>query len=241
MRWKQEQELKQSEWTKAQQELETYRTREQKIKSKDYSALKELGFDYNDYTKYLLNNEQPTPETIIEKRLAEVESRIEQKIREQKEAEQKQKEQLLTDHQEQIRTKFKSDIKGYLENDFGSSEPKFEFLSIQEQPEDIIYSIIEEHYNKTAEKGEPRILSKEEAAELAEKYLEEEAEKKLFALRKVKSRLMTKPDPSPAGQKAGFVPSQTLTNDVRAPQSTNKSSFTLEDSLSEATKLLKWQ
>lgn len=220
-----------------------YKNIEDRLKSKDMSALKELGFDYNEYTQYLLNGEQETPKTLVERAKAEMKAEFEKTLAAKDEETRKSHQELLENQQKQAENAFKSDIKEALQADFDASESKWQFLGLQDRPEDIVYEIIDAHYRQTKEKtGKARVLKTEEAADIAEKYYEAEAEKRFKKAPKLKTltdKLFGAPAPAAPEAKPGLFQSpKTLSNTVVNAPPTKRYSY--EESLDNAAKMLKW-
>ena len=81
---------------------------------------------------------------------------------------------------DEIEMGFKNEIESFVR----SNNDKFELIEANEA-NDVVYEVIEEHYNETG-----KFLDIQEAAEAVESYLEEEAEK-LLRLGKVRSKFNT--------------------------------------------------
>ena len=97
---------------------------------------------------------------------------------------------------------------------------------------DVVYDVIEEHYNETG-----RILDIKEAVEAVESYLEEEAEK-LLNLGKVKNRLTSMRDEYEQPQRQ----SQTTLSNSHSAQGNERVArkLTDEESKSAMAKMLQW-
>ena len=136
--------------------------------------------------------------------------------------------------QEQESLKPPKNYKNELTN-FVNDNDKYELIRANDAV-DVVYEVIEQHYNETQ-----RILSKEEAADQVEAYLEEEVEK-LLNLNKVKSKtgaLEASPKSEPTTpQKVQKAP--TLSNAHSATASNSSRPLTREESVATAASLLKW-
>ena len=125
---------------------------------------------------------------------------------------------------EAIESNFKQEI-----NSFVKGKGEFELINAN-GASDLVYEVIEEHYNDTG-----RVLELDEAAQAVESYLEDELEK-LMGLEKVKSKFSPRQE-----QVFKRQPSPTLSNahSAQAYQRADRPLST-EESLKEAAKLIKW-
>jgi hypothetical protein len=124
---------------------------------------------------------------------------------------------------------------------------RFELTANHPEGAELVFNTIESHYHETAEAGEPKILSYEEAADAVEKYLEEEA-LKWAKLKKLQGKLTPAQEkaksegaPAPANTPKADAP-KTLTNsmETQAPTPKDMPVFSVEDSKKRAAQLLKW-
>jgi len=230
---------------------EKWKDYDSKIKNRDWSVLKELGFDYNDYTKSLLNNGEETVET----KLARMEQKFDQKLQESIQAKVRELEEINQQRtQEQAShatTVRRKEIAEELQQDFKSEDSKFKWLSFQEAPEDVVDEILIEYYNRTAkEEGRPRVLKYSEAADIAERYFKAEAQKRFGSYEKANAMLKAlfdvKDEPVVAPPKDALmkfnVTPKTLTNETNVPPAKPETltSFDLQKSKEAASKILKW-
>lgn len=217
----------------------------QALKNKDWSKLSE-DLDYNDLTRFKLNDGQTTPETLIERKIAEIERKFEEKLKAKDEEMSKRQTEYAEKSLAEQRTAFKLQLKEELLTDFKSEAPKFEWLSIQENPEELVYEVIQAHYDKTQkESGRGRVLKTDEAAELVEKYLEKEATAKLSKVKKAKSIFDTKEEAlGEQGKTVVKEAAKTLTNNLHSSPTTPsqlKGQRLIEKSLEDAAKLIRFK
>lgn len=145
-------------------------------------ALEDIGLGYDKLTELALNDGKLTPEMQLKamrediegdykKKFEELESRLNEKEQQEEEA-----------YYDQIQQNFLGEIGDFLDN----SGEDYELIQASDSNE-LVYDVIEEHYNETG-----RVLEIKEAADAVESYLEEEAQK-LMKLKKLSSRLGVNP------------------------------------------------
>jgi hypothetical protein len=152
-------------------------------------ALMAAGYSYKDATDFVLNNQAMT----AEQQVKAVQDEIAEMKREQTEREESAKkteaERMQAQYDRAI-AEFKDEISDFVE----SNKEKYELTHIYGGQE-LIYETIAAAYQKSLSDWEesgrqgrmPRVLSKEEAAELVEKHYEEEVEK-LQKIEKIKKK-----------------------------------------------------
>jgi len=153
---------------------------EYRLKQNPLKALEEMGLSYDKLTELALNDGKLTPDMQMKLMREELESDYKSKY---KELEDRMLEKEKSDEQrryDEIEMGFKNEIESFVR----SNNDKFELIEANEA-NDVVYEVIEEHYNETG-----KILDIQEAAEAVESYLEEEAEK-LLRLGKVRSKFNT--------------------------------------------------
>ncbi len=142
---------------------------EYRLKKDPLRALEDMGLSYDKLTELALNDGKLTPEMQMRLMREELEGDYKKKF---EELENRLLEKEKSDEQrryDDIQRGFQNEIEDFVE----SNADRYELIQANEA-NDIIYDVIEEHYNDTG-----RILDIEEAAEAVESYLEEEAEKLL--------------------------------------------------------------
>lgn len=198
------------------------------------AALRAKGFSYEEATQYVLNNGQPTPELQIKG----VQEELAKFRQEQAEAEKVRAEQAVKLAQAQVEetiTTFKSQV-----NEFVTSHPEdYQLIGIHESQE-LIYSTVEENFNRTG-----RIMSMKEAADLVENYLEERIEASLKAKRlsaKYGPRVEQPPASNPMAAAAQMLnqTTRTLSNTATAAASpANSAPRTYQEAYERALAKLK--
>lgn len=147
------------------------------IKKSPIEVLMEAGYSYEDATNFVMNDGKITPELKVK----EVESKLETYIREQKEREEA-KELEESNSVKEAETKAIEGLKAQISEFVTENKEKYEMINLYMEPNESseqIYQLIDAHYEETKAEGTPKILSKDEAADMLEAHLEELAEKSL--------------------------------------------------------------
>ena len=199
---------------------------EYRLKQNPLKALEDMGLSYDKLTELALNDGKLTPDMQMRLMREELENDYKSKY---KELEDRIIEKEKNDEQrryDEIETGFKNEIEAFV-----SSKPEqFELIQANEA-KDVVYEVIEEHYNETG-----KILDIEEAANAVESYLEEEAEK-LLKLGKLRSKFNTGDiEQEPQRQ------SQVTLSNAHSAQANERVARKLsdEESKSAMAKMLQW-
>ena len=190
-----------AELEKLRQDIEAYKGVKSKAKMDPIKFLEESGLSYEELTQFVINGGKPGPDAYV----SEVKSELE-KFKEEvagKEAARLQAEKEALEAQNaQIIADFKDSVMGFLSD----NKEKYELIDLY-NAQDLVFSTIEQHFETTQ-----KIMTKEEAAQLTEEYLEKEVIK-ASQTKKLQSKLA--PTPAPQEQK-GFSTQQTktLSNDL---------------------------
>ena len=201
---------------------------EYRLKKDPLRALEDMGLSYDKLTELALNDGKLTPEMQMRLMREELEGDYKKKF---EELENRLLEKEKSDEQrryDDIQRGFQNEIEDFVE----SNSDKYELIQANEA-NDIIYDVIEEHYNDTG-----RILDIEEAAEAVENYLEEEAEK-IFRLGKFRSKFGIEND---FEQEESPRQSQVTLSNAMSAQANERVGRKLSDEESKAlaAKMLKW-
>lgn len=147
------------------------------LRQNPLKALESVGLSYDKLTELALNDGKLTPEMQMKLMREELETDYKSKF-EDLENRLVEKEQSLEEQRyEDTKTGFQHEIESFV----NSSGEEYELIRANEA-NDVVYDVIEEHYNETG-----KILDIKEAAEAVESYLEEETSK-LLKLGKVRSK-----------------------------------------------------
>jgi len=201
---------------------------EYRLKKDPLRALEDMGLSYDKLTELALNDGKLTPEMQMRLMREELEGDYRKKF---EELENRLIEKEKSDEQrryDDIQRGFQNEIEDFVE----SNADRYELIKANEA-NDIIYDVIEEHYNDTG-----RILDIEEAAEAVESYLEEEAEK-IFKLGKFRSKFGIEND---FEQEESPRQSQVTLSNAMSAQANERVGRKLSDDESKAlaAKMLKW-
>jgi hypothetical protein len=203
---------------------------ELRLKKNPFEALQSLGFDYETLAQIALNDGKLTPELQMKLMREELERQYNEKFQqlESKLTEKEQKE--LEQRHAQVIENFKQEIAEHV----GENAAEYELLAIEgEDGVQLVYDVIEEHYNSTGE-----ILDKKDAAMLVENHLLEEAKKRV-GLSKIK-KLLGASEPKVQTEPKQAKPSVTLSNEQSQTSQPADRFLSDEESLAQAAKLIKW-
>ena len=197
---------------------------EERLRRNPFETLEEMGLGYDKLTELALNDGKLTPEMQMKLMREELEHGYKSKFEELEERLAQKEQEEEYNKYESIETNFKQEI-----DSFVNGKDEFELINAN-GASDLVYDVIEEHYNDTG-----RVLNMDEAAEAVESYLEDELEK-LMSLGKVKSRFSPRQD-----QVFKRQPSPTLSN-AHSAQAYQRADRPLsnEESVKEAAKLIRW-
>lgn len=177
------------EIAKIRAEMAALRQETETLKAKPKSpreALERYGFSYKDATDYELNDGQPTAEQIA--RMAQEDVK---RLREEKEDERKrsaeEKQRLAKEQEEAVVEEFKGEISDFVKE----HAEDYELIGLHDA-QNLVYDVTEAHFIKTQ-----RVLSIKEAADLVEKWLEEQAERTFKA-----KKFTAKGQPAPSGERS---------------------------------------
>lgn len=219
---------------------QSLRLKEQTLKHQeaDYKAYKEEQKLLNDNPLEYLNKKGLTFDKLTQLALNDGKKPAEmqvQELREQLEREKLEREEsektAAQKSYEVQKVSFVNEIKDFIE----SNKESYELVSVADEPSELIYNVIEQHYLNTK-----RVLPVKEAVEMVEKHFESELESKYSKLNKFKSKFGAK---EPVEVKTETVKqSPTLTNSQAAAVATphTQKVMSVDESKREAAKLLKW-
>ena len=236
----------QSQWDADRAELEEYRRSKQEAESKanqkeeqmplDYrlkrnplETLAELGLDYETLTNLAINDGKMTPEMQMKLMQEDMLSSVDKKYGSRIEELQNQleaKEQAEAQYKEQKAVaEFNNKISSHIE----SNAEAYELINAN-GANDLVYDVIEQHYNETE-----RVLDIKDAAEAVESYLMEEAEK-FMKLNKIKK--LSQPQDEPKL----FRESPTTLSNVQSASTPKlaERKLSIEESKKSAAQLIKW-
>lgn len=197
-----------------------------KLKSGGLKALRdEVGLTYEQLTEQALNDENPTPQQMMQRLREELKSEYSEQISALRKELEDEKARKQQDAEESAKNAYKSELK-----DFISKNEKYELTQTNEAY-DLAYDVAEQYYAQTG-----KVLSYEEAANYVEEHLEEQANK-ILELKKIKAKLGA----AQPKVEAKTATTATLSNSMSAELPVNGSrTLSKEESLREAAKLIRW-
>jgi len=196
------------------------------LRQNPLKALESVGLSYDKLTELALNDGNLTPDMQMKLMREELESDYKSKF-EDLEGRLLEKEKNDEERRyDEIQMNFKDEIEHFV----GSNKENFELIEANEAT-DVVYDVIEEHYNETG-----KVLGIEEAASAVESYLEDEAEK-LLKLSKVRSKFNARNDEQEPQRQ-----SQVTLSNAHSAQANERVDRQLseEDSKREMARMLQW-
>jgi len=202
------------------------------LKGSPKKVLEELGLDFEKFTSAYLDEldgkeKAQSPEEMI----AAIEAKSNAKWQE---FEAKQAE-MDAAREEQVKAQYKQNLKAELSSEL--NQDRFELINLK-GAHDVVYGVIEQHYNETEEKtGEGQMLSIQEAAQIVEDHLEKEAR----TLLKAKKLAMQEAVAEEAKQKSVTLSNRSAGGAVVTDTAKDLSKLSAtEVSKKNAASLLKW-
>lgn len=193
-------------------ELEKFKTVQALAKTDPLAFLASQGITYEQVVQQMLSGGAEAPaaqakalEAKVDARIQQVEAKIQARADEEKARQAQEAQELLSQHEHDAVEFVKTNAE------------KYEFINLYEQHAEVP-KLIRLAYEKSVQDGEePKILSFEEAADLIEKHLEEQATKAQSA-KKIQAKIaaQTKPASEAGGEKRVVSSAGTLTNDLTA-------------------------
>lgn len=195
-----------------------------RLRKDPIKTLEELGLSYERLTDIVLNEGKVPNDLKMDVMRREMEDKYQKQLEDLRN-------EYLSDKQKAEEEKYQQVIQNYMGQiaDFvNTNQEQYELIKANDSV-DLVYNVIEEHYNETG-----RILDTKEAADHVEKYLEEEARK----IMKLKKFQTTSESQEPVKEKSQ---SPTLSNTMSSQVSTNKEKFLSdEESKAAVAALLRW-
>lgn len=217
---------------KAIEERESKLNEFEQKKKNPKEALSLLGLSYDEITQAHLNDGELPPQVEIKKLREEIEA-FKQAQKQEKDHE---KERALAEAKQQAEAQEKKavqDFKEKISTYVSDNAARYEFIEF-ENAHDLVYEVIDEHYNRTVdpETGIGKVLTEKEAADKVEEFLEQKFFK-AKELNKIKALWGTIPKDAQKQvvkevQKTQ-APPRTLTNQLSASPTPPKQQKVLTD------------
>ena len=197
-----------------------------RLRQNPLKALESVGLSYDKLTELALNDGKLTPEMQMKLMREELETDYKSKFEDLENRLVEKEKGLEEQRYEDIKLGFQNEIESFV----NSNGQEYELIKANDA-NDVVYEVIEEHYNETG-----KILDIKEAAEAVESYLEEEATK-LLQLSKVRSKF----NPGDNEQEPQRQSQVTLSN-AHSAQANERVARKLsdEESKSAMAKMLQW-
>lgn len=216
-----------SERAQLESERQALKDRQSKYEEEDrlwerepLKALEGKKLSYQKLTELVLNGEKPTPEMLAELKAQEV---VERYKKEQQDLRTKELEDLKKS-QETAKLEAVNSFKSELKDFYTENSAKYELVALYDAVE-YVYAVIDQHYQNTQ-----KVLSKDEACELTEKYFDGLVEKTLQTT-KYKAKVIQEPKPDDKPKETSQA--KTLTNKMTAA-ATPQSSLTRDERIKKA-------
>jgi hypothetical protein len=184
-------------------EVEAFEKSKLTAKQNPLEVLKNLGLSYDELTQFVINGEKATPELAVRAVKDELEAFKAEQAEARRRAEEAEKVRLEQERSA-VLDRFRQEVAQYVTD----NREKYELLNLYGQ-EGLVSEVIQQHFEQTQ-----RIMSNEEAADRAEKYLEELVQK-AQATKKFGSKAVPQPQGEVAPANVSAQP-RTLTNEMSA-------------------------
>jgi hypothetical protein len=200
-----------------------------KLKADPLSFLTENDVQFDELVERKLNDGKMTPEKMVQQLKAELDAKYSKELEELKRSIKEKEEAEEQAKYDNTVNGFKSQISDFVT----ANKDTYELINA-EQAQDLVFDVIETHFQETSAAGEPKVLSIEEAARAVEQHLEGEVRKKL-ELKKFKQT--SQPQEAKDGKQTAPTLSNTMSSEVpiRGEKQMSK-----EESLKQAAKLIRW-
>ena len=212
---KRHQELKALEqsFSEREQRLKSFEELKARAKENPLKFIEESGLTYDEITQKVLGQNNSTNQASPqESSLNEVRDQMRQFMEEQRARDERLKLETETQTKAQLEEtieNFKSDLNEFIDQNLETYE-----LTKQFNAQNLVFDTIEAHYEKTG-----KVLAMQEAADLVEKYLEDEAER-LSKTKKFSSKFLNKPSSDTQRQELSqSTQPKTLTNQATSSSS----------------------
>lgn len=195
----------QAQIRQGQQEVQKFRDAQAKAKLDPISYLQAAGLSYEEITNFVLNGQKPSAEMMIDATRKELEDFKAQQVKE-KQQEQLRQQKMQEAQVQEVLNQFQENVSEFVT----TNKDKYELVHLYEAAPTVV-TTVEEFYKRTG-----KIMSIEEATQLTEDFLREEAMK--VRNTSVFKSMMPQVEEAKANQRSGFSP-KTLNNQMNAPLS----------------------
>jgi len=204
-----------------------YETAKKLAKTNPEEFLKKYDLTYEDLTQFYINGRPKVDPKVLE---------IEEELQKVKKERDEERTKLQEETRQAAISKFKTEQTSVVK----AAGARFELINTT-GAYDLVYDVTREYFETNKdENGVGKILSHEEAADMVEKYLEQEVEKFLKA-DKIKNKFVKTDAKTETTAKIEQPESKTLTNSMTSSANPQSKPLTREESIERAARLIKWQ
>jgi len=204
-----------------------YDTAKKLAKTNPEEFLKKYDLSYEELTEYFISGRPKVDPKVLE---------IQEELAKVKKERDEEKTRLQEETRQAAISKFKTEQMSVVK----AAGAKFELINTT-GAYDLIYDVTKEYFEANKdENGNGKILSHEEAADMVEKYLEQEVEKFLKA-DKIKNKFTQVNGKTETVAKTETPESKTLTNSMTSSANLQTKPLSREESLERAARLIKWE
>jgi len=204
-----------------------YDTAKKLAKTNPEEFLKKYDLSYEELTEYFISGRPKVDPKVME---------IQEELAKVKKERDEEKTKLQEETRQAAISKFKTEQMSVVK----AAGAKFELINTT-GAYDLIYDVTKEYFEANKdENGNGKILSHEEAADMVEKYLEQEVEKFLKA-DKIKNKFLKPNDKTETVAKTETPESKTLTNSMTSSANLQSKPLSRDESIERAARLIKWQ
>jgi hypothetical protein len=200
---------------------------EMRLKKDPLGTLAELGLSFDTLTNLALNDGKLTTEMQMDLMKQEMDQKYSTELQQLRQELVEKEKRLEEEKYNDVVQNFKSELTQFINTD-----NKYELIRANDAVE-TVFEVIEKHYQETG-----RVMSKDEAADQVESYLEEEIDK-LLKLEKLKKKIGSQAQ-QPQEAKQVKQPAPTLLNAHSTSASKPSRNLSRDESMFAAASLLKW-
>ena len=216
-------------------ELGQFKGFKDKLKSNPLQTLQEEGYDFESLTKVQLNEQNPTPEMLVQRLQEQMDDKYSKQLEDLKAQIEERDKKNQENQVAQATTAYKQSIAA----EITTNPDKYELIAntpygSKDTSEDLVFEVVEEFFNKNQ-----KVLSVQEAADMVENHLINEEQKRREKLKKLKT---ASTPAAPAPKAAAKQTAPTLSNSLAAESPKNgPKPMSREESLRNAAKLIRWE
>lgn len=192
-----------AEAQKWREEREAWQRQQQEFRLNPHKLLEHYGLSFDQLQSFYMNDGKPTPDMHVQAIKSEVEALKAQRLKEEQER-QKAQQQAQEAHMKQVETQLRGSIGDFVQKNAETYE-----LIAANGADQVIYDIMEEHYNRTGQ-----LLTIKQSADMLEEHLTEQFKKLQQAkkFQKPPAQEGTTPAAASSPPKSAQPTTSTLTN-----------------------------